>query len=68
MGIRWSVGTGSPATTGCPFSRARNGTVVRSCCVIPQHRVVDRSRVAFSKKPLLNATPHVQLAANSAMW
>ena len=39
-GTRSSVGTGSPATTGRPFRRARNGTVARTCLVIPRHRVV----------------------------
>ena len=37
-GIRSSVGTGSPATTGCLFRRARNGTVARTCLVIPWNR------------------------------
>ena len=65
MGIRSSVGTGSPATTGCPFRRLRNGIVARTCLVIPRHRVVERSRMAFSKKILLDTTP--DLAANSAI-
>ena len=64
-GTRSSVGTGSPATTGRPFRRARNGTVARTCLVIPRHRVVDRSRMAFSKKSRLDTTP--EPAANSAI-
>ena len=64
-GIRSSVGTGSPATTGRPFRRARNGHVETTRLVIPRHRVVDRSRMAFSKKSLLDKTP--ELAANSAI-
>ena len=55
-GIRSLVGTGSPATTGCPFRRARNGTAARTCRVIPRHRIVDRSRKAFIKKSLLDTT------------
>ena len=35
-GIRSSVGTGCSATTGCPFRRARYGTVAKICCVIPR--------------------------------
>ena len=65
MGIRSSVGTGSPATTGCPFRRARNGTMARTCRVVPQHGVVERSRMAFSKKKLLDTTP--ELAEMSAI-
>ena len=41
-GTRSAVGTGSPATTGRPFRQACNGTVARTCLVIPRHRVVDR--------------------------
>ena len=63
-GDQSSVGTGSRATTGCPFRRARNGTVARTCRVIPRHRVVGRLCMAFSKKILLGTTP--ELAANSA--
>ena len=48
-GTRSSGGTGSPATTGRPCRRVRNGTVARTCLVIPRQRVVDRSRMAFSK-------------------
>ena len=60
MGIRSSV-----ATTGCPFRRARNGTVARAGRVIPQHGVADRSRMVFSKKICLGHTP--RLAANSTI-
>ena len=35
MGIRLLVGTGNPPTTGCPFGRARNGTVSRPSGVVP---------------------------------
>ena len=52
-------------TTGRPFRRARNSTVARTCLVIPRHRVVDRSRMAFSKRVLLDTNP--ELAANSAL-
>ena len=65
MGIRSSVGIGSPATTGFPFRQGRNGTVARTCHVIPRHRVVDRPCMAFSKKSLLDTTP--ELAINSAI-
>ena len=59
------IGPGSPTTTGRPFRRARNDTVARTCLVIPRHRVVDRSRMVFSKKILWDTTP--ELAANSAI-
>ena len=39
--------------------------LARTCLAIPRHRVVDRSRMAFSKKILLDTTP--ELAANSAL-
>ena len=45
--------------------RARNGTAARTCLVIPRHRFVDRSRMAFSKTIILDTTP--ELAANSAI-
>ena len=64
-GTRSSVSTGSPATTGRPFRRARNGTLARTCLVIPRHRVVHRSRMAFSKIMRLDTTP--EPAANSAI-
>ena len=57
--------TGRPATTGRPFRRARNSTVARTCLVITRRRVVDMSRMAFSKKTLLDITP--ELATNSAI-
>ena len=43
----------------------RHATVPWTCLVIPRHRVVDRSRMKFSKKILLDTTP--ELAANSAI-
>ena len=43
----------------------RNGTVARTCLVIPRHRVVDRSRMAFSKNSRLDTTP--EPAANSGI-
>ena len=46
-------------TTGCPFRRASNGNVARTCLVIPRHRVVDRSHIAFSKNIILDTTPHL---------
>ena len=46
-------------TTGCPFRRASNGNVARTCLVIPRHRVVDRSHIAFSKNIVLDTTPHL---------
>ena len=49
-GIKLSLGTGDPVTTRCPITRALNSTVARTCRVIPGHRVVDTSRMAFSKK------------------
>ena len=65
VGTRSSARTGSPATTGRPFRWARNGTVARTCVVIPQHRAVDRLRMAFSKKTVLDPTQ--ELAAISAI-
>ena len=57
MGTRSFVGTGSPEATGQPSRGARNGTVARTCLMIPWHRAVERSRMAFSKKILLYTTP-----------
>ena len=64
-GISSTVGTGRPATAGCPFRWARNGTVARTCCVIPQHRDVERLRMTFSWEVRLVTTPVP--AANSAI-
>ena len=60
-GIRSSVGKGSLATTGCAFRLARGGTVARTCRVIPRHRVVDRSRTAFSDESLFDTTPELAI-------
>ena len=58
-GIRSLVGMGSPATTGRPFRRERNGTVAKTCRVIPRHRVMNscRLRMAFPKKKSLGHQP-----------
>ena len=64
-GIRSSVSTCIPATIGCSFRRAGNGTVARTCRVIPRHMFVDGSCMAFSKNILWDTT--LELAANSAI-
>ena len=66
MGIRSSVGTGSPATSGCPFRRARTGTVARTCRVIPRHTVVHTLRMAFSKNTLLDTTAELSNLINKS--
>ena len=59
------TGTGSPATTGCPFRRPHNATVARTCLVIARHGAVDRSRMVFSIEVLFDTTS--ELTANSAI-
>ena len=65
MVIRSPIGTGSPATTGCPFRWARNGNVATTYRVVFRHRVVHKSRMALSTKFVLDTTP--ELAANCAI-
>ena len=46
---RPSVGTGRPGRTGRPSRRARNGAEARPCRAMPQHRAVERSRIALER-------------------
>ena len=51
---RPSVGTGR---TALPSIRACSGIEAMTCLATPRHRVVDRSRIAFSIKSLLETDP-----------
>ena len=62
---RPSVGTGSPGRTALPSIRACSGIEAMTCLATPRHRVVDRSRIAFSIKSFLETDPI--LAAYSAI-
>ena len=47
------MGTGSPGRNALPSIRACSGIEAMPCLATPRHRVVDRSRIAFSMKSIL---------------
>ena len=64
---RPSIGTGRRGRTGRPSMRARNGTEVRTCRVMPRHSVVERSRIAFSMRTFLETAP-LEAASSVGSW
>ena len=63
---RPSVGTGSPGRTALSSIRACSGIEAMTCLATTLHRVVDRSRIAFSIKSFLETDPIP--AAYFAIW